>query len=102
MAVVQVSVVPLGTESPSLSRYVANCQKILAGYPELQHQLCPMGTVIEGDLDLILRAIREMHESPFAKGAQRVATFINIDDRRDKTITMKGKIKSVENKLAQL
>ena len=40
-----------------------------------------------------------MHEEPFNNGALRVSTRIGIDDRRDKTATMKGKMDSVESKL---
>jgi uncharacterized protein (TIGR00106 family) len=59
-----------------------------------------MGTVIEGDLDEILRVVRLMHESPFNEGAQRVSTQIKIDDRRDvKTHTLAYKVRSVEEKL---
>jgi len=100
MPVCQVTVVPLGTETPSLSSYVADCQRVLAQYKDLVHQLTPMATVIEGDLNRILEAVREMHEVPFRRGAQRVSTSLVIDDRRDKSLTMKGKLASVEEKLA--
>ncbi len=98
MAVVEVSVVPIGTATPSLSSYVARCEKVLNKYKDLKHTLTPMSTVIEGDLDRVLQAIREMHEVPFGSGIMRVSTHINIDDRRDKKLTMEGKIKAVETK----
>jgi uncharacterized protein (TIGR00106 family) len=59
-----------------------------------------MGTIIEGDLDEILRVIRKMHEHPFGQGAVRVSTYVKIDDRRDKVHTIAGKMRSVEEKLA--
>ncbi len=101
MAVVEVTVVPLGTGTPSLSSYVAECEKVLDRYEDLKHTLTPMSTVIEGELDRILEAVREMHEVPFIKGAQRVSTRITIDDRRDKKLTMEGKLKSVQKKLQE-
>ncbi len=61
--------------------------------------MTPMGTVLEGDLDVILEMVRKMHEVPFDKGAMRVSTLIKIDDRRDKESTMEQKIDSVEKKL---
>ncbi len=100
MPVCQVTVVPLGTKTPSLSSYVADCQRVLAKYRDLTHQLTPLATVIEGELDRILKAVREMHEVPFQKGVQRVATTLVIDDRRDKPLTMMGKVIAVEKKLA--
>ncbi len=98
MAVVEVSITPLGTATTGVSRYVAGCLRIVRE-SGLSHQLTPMGTIIEGDLDDILRVIRQMHEAPFAAGAVRVSTLIKIDDRRDKTHSMAGKLQSVEEKL---
>jgi uncharacterized protein (TIGR00106 family) len=100
MAVVFVSITPLGTGTPSVSRYVAGVEKILRA-SGLKNQLTAMGTIIEGDLDRILEVIRQMHEHPFAQGAVRVSTFVKIDDRRDKEHTIEGKLRSVEEKLRQ-
>ena len=99
MAIVEVCVVPLGTGSTSVSEYVAACHKVLQQEKDLQYQLTPMATIIEGDLDKILAAIGKMHEVPFAAGAGRVITTIRIDDRRDKERTMADKVASVEEKL---
>jgi uncharacterized protein (TIGR00106 family) len=98
MAVVFVTISPLGTGTPSVSRYVAGVEKILRG-TGLVNQLTAMGTIIEGDLDEILKVVRRMHEHPFAQGAVRVSTLIKIDDRRDKEHTIAGKMRSVEEKL---
>ncbi|MFZ5649635.1 MAG: MTH1187 family thiamine-binding protein [Bacillota bacterium] len=100
MAIVEISVVPLGTGDAGISRYVAGCLKVLQEERELRFQLTPMGTVIEGNLDLIFKTIRKMHEEPFLAGAPRVLTTIRVDDRRDKEITMSGKVSSVEKKLS--
>jgi uncharacterized protein (TIGR00106 family) len=98
MAVVFVSIAPLGTGTPSLSKYVAGVEQVLRA-SGLKHQLTAMGTIIEGDLDRILKVLREMHEHPFAEGAVRVSTLIKIDDRRDRAQTIEGKVRSVEEKL---
>jgi len=99
MAIVEVTIAPMGTGSPSISKYVAACHKVLEEAPDLKYQLTPMATVIEGDLDKILAVIRRMHEVPFQAGAARVSTLIRIDDRRDKELTMAGKIQAVMEKL---
>ncbi|HWR39036.1 MAG TPA: MTH1187 family thiamine-binding protein [Patescibacteria group bacterium] len=99
MAIAEVTIVPLGTGSASISQYVANCHKVLEKAGDLSYRLTPMSTVIEGDLNRILAVIREMHETPFAAGAQRVSTSIRIDDRRDKELTMDGKLQAVREKL---
>ena len=98
MAVVFLSITPLGTGTPSLSRYVAGVERILRE-SGLKNQLTAMGTIIEGDLDEILKVVRRMHEHPFGQGAVRVSTLLKIDDRRDREHTIEGKMRSVEEKL---
>jgi uncharacterized protein (TIGR00106 family) len=98
MAVVFLTITPIGTATPSVSRYVAGVEAILR-QSGLTSQLTAMGTIIEGDLDEILKVIRRMHEHPFTQGAVRVSTFVKIDDRRDKPHTIEGKMRSVEEKL---
>jgi uncharacterized protein (TIGR00106 family) len=97
--VVEVTVVPLGTGSTSLSSYVAGVEKVLAKHKNIKTMLTPMATILEGDLDEILTAVREMHETPFVNGAKRVSTRISIDDRRDKHLSMEGKMEAVKAKL---
>jgi uncharacterized protein (TIGR00106 family) len=98
MPVAFLTITPLGTATPSVSRYVAGVERILRR-TGLTHQLTAMGTIIEGDLDEILAVVREMHEHPFTQGAMRVSTSLRIDDRRDKEHTIAGKMRSVEEKL---
>ena len=98
MAVAEVTVVPLGTGSPSLSKYVAQCVKALddAG---IKYTLTPMGTVLEGSLDEILETVRMLHRVPFTHGAVRVSTRLVIDERRDKDSGAQDKLDSVAKKL---
>ncbi len=96
--IAEITVVPLGTGSTSLSQYVADVENVLKKYSDLKTKLTPMSTVVEGDLDRILEAVREMHETPFKKGAKRVSTRLSIDDRRDKEASMDAKIESVKSK----
>ena len=99
MAVAQVSIVPLGTRTTSISRYVARALKVLQAQKEVKYKLTPMGTVLEGDLDRVLSVVCKMHERGFDKDVRRVLTTVAIDDRRDKEATMESKVKSVEGKL---
>ncbi|MBA3014687.1 MAG: MTH1187 family thiamine-binding protein [Proteobacteria bacterium] len=99
MAIVEVSITPLGTAKTSISDYVAECVKI-ARESGLPCQLTGMGTILEGDLDQIMTVIRQMQESVFASGATRVISSIKIDDRRDKPgHDSSSKVASVEIKL---
>lgn len=99
MAIVEIVVAPLGTGSPSVSSYVAECHRVLEASEGIKFELHAMGTVIEGELDRLFEVMRALHEVPFYKGAQRVMSVIRIDDRRDKECTIAGKVKSVKEKL---
>ncbi len=100
MAIVDVTIIPIGTENPSVSDYVVEIHKVLENYQEkINYQLTPMSTIIEGELPVLFEVIQAIHEVPFSKGVQRVATNIRIDERRDKEQTMAKKLKSVEDKL---
>ena len=99
MAIVEVSVVPLGTRTASVSEYVARAVKVLEQEEDMKCELTAMGTIMEGDLDRILAVVRKMHEVVFGEGVVRVLTTIKIDDRRDKVHGMKEKVASLKKKL---
>ena len=100
MIIASLTVTPVGTETPSLSRYVAECARVLdeAG---LKHTLTPMGSVLEGPLDEILEVVKKVHEIPFTQGVMRVSTRLTIDDRRDKDNTAQGKMDAVKMRLEE-
>lgn len=98
MAIVDVVVIPVGTNGPSVSKYIAEIQNILKKHEQtgkINYELTPMSTLIEGDLKDLLEVVQEIHESPFNEGLDRVCTNIRIDDRRDKQRKMKEKLDSV-------
>jgi uncharacterized protein (TIGR00106 family) len=98
MAILQISVVPIGTGDTSLSAYVADCLRILKKR-KVPYELSSMGTNIEGDLKDLIQIALKMHQAPFKKGALRVLTTLKIDDRRDKKGTLEGKKRAVQQKL---
>lgn len=98
MAIVAVSIAPLGTNSPSVSEYVAAAEAILREEPRLKYELGAMFTTIEGDLGLIFATIQRMQEAIFAMGAQRVSTVIKVDERRDKQASAADKVRAVVEK----
>lgn len=97
--IAEVTVVPLGTGSTSLSHFVAEVEKVLKKFPAIVSMLTPMSTILEGDMDDVLEALKAMHEVPFRLGALRVSTTLRLDDRRDKALTMQGKLAAVKGKL---
>ena len=99
MAILEISVMPLGTGTPSVSRFVAGAMKVLQAEKSVKYEMTSMGTNIEGELDQLLDLARRMHLSAFTAGAQRVVTTMKIDDRRDRTATIQSKVASVKRDL---
>ena len=102
MAIVDVVVIPVGTEGPSVSKYIAEIQSKLKEYKaqgKIDYKLTPMNTLIEGDLKDLFEVVQAIHELPFDKGLSRVCTNIRIDERRDKSRNMNEKVKAVQQYL---
>ena len=101
MAIMEISVVPVGTKGPSLSQFVAECVRIVDRLG-LQYEVTSMGTEVEGDVEELLRLAVQMHRVPFTKGAQRVLTTIKIDERRDKALRITKKKETVLKRLREM
>jgi uncharacterized protein (TIGR00106 family) len=99
MAIAEISIVPLGTKTPSVSQYVARAVKVLEQERGIKYEITAMGTILEGDLDSILVAVKKMHQEVFGEGVARVLTTVKIDDRRDKSQSVKEKVDSLKKKL---
>jgi len=100
MPIMEISIVPLGTKTASLSKYIAACEKVLAGEKKIKTQLTAMGTIIEADsVRKLLSLAEKMHKKALALGLKRVLTTIKIDERVDKKSTIESKIDSVRKKL---
>ena len=99
MAMVEISIVPVGTQTPSLSKYVARAVQLLQNEKDIKYELTAMGTIIEGDLARLLSLVAKMHQSVFDAGVMRVVTTVKIDERRDKAASMNSKVESVKREL---
>lgn len=95
---IEFSIVPIGTSS-SLSARVAEVLDIVdsSGLP---YKLTPMGTIVEGEWNDLMRLVRQCHRK-MMKNEERVLTSILIDDRKGKTGRMDRKIRSVEKRLGR-
>ena len=78
----ELEIIPIGTKSASLSGLLAEVAKLI-DTSGLDYRVGPMGTVIEGEWDPIMRLARQCHEA-MLKSTSRVITTIRIDDRTDK------------------
>jgi uncharacterized protein (TIGR00106 family) len=99
MALMQLTVIPLGTSSPSVGEFVAAIQKSLEK-EGVSFTLTDMGTIIEGEAGKLLTLAARLHEQSFAGGIERVVTQINLDDRRDKQVHLGDKVAAVRKRAA--
>jgi len=95
---VEFSILPLGGGS-SISEHVAEVLRIVdaSGLP---YKMNPMGTVVEGDWDTIMKLIRKCHKAVM-KNQERVVTTLTIDDRKGKPIRIDQKVRSVERRIGK-
>jgi len=70
MALMEITVIPLGTGSTSVGDYIADIKQYLHD-KNVEHSMHDMGTVIAGTTEELLQLAREIHLIPFTKGAER-------------------------------
>jgi uncharacterized protein (TIGR00106 family) len=99
MAMMEISIVPLGTKGTSLSRYVAAIHKVLRRRKGVAFELGGMSTLVTGPPERLFQLAAELHRIPFSKGARRVYTVLKMDDRRDQKATPQDKVRSVLKKI---
>jgi len=95
---VEFSIVPLGIGS-SIGDKLADVLKIVdsSGLP---CKINPMGTVIEGEWDEVMKIVRKCHMTVMKKG-ERVLTDIKIDDRKGMPKRIDAKVKSIERRIGK-
>jgi len=93
--IVDLCVVPLGV-GVSVSRYVAECQRLIEN-SGLHHRMHAYGTNIEGPWDEVMAVVKACHEGVHAMGAPRITTTIKLGTRTDRDQRMDDKVDSVES-----
>ena len=82
----------------SMSEEVATAVAALDEF-DVSYETNPMGTVIEADdVDTLLAAVGAAHE---AVDADRVSTFLKIDDKRTSDTSARAKVDAVETHLGR-
>ncbi|KAK9471158.1 YkoF-like protein [Dipodascopsis tothii] len=92
--------IPIGTPTPSVSKYVAECQVVLRN-SGLEYSLHSAGTTVEGEWDAVCAVIGECHKIVHSLGIMRVQSDIRIGTRTDKSQTPADKVSKVEQILAE-
>jgi uncharacterized protein (TIGR00106 family) len=88
-ATAELQVIPLGS-GVSVRSEVSRVVELLDGHDFLV-ETHASGTNIEGDLDAILAAVKQVHETLHAEGAVRLVSYLKLETRTDKTPTLAGK-----------
>lgn len=83
MVKAEISIIPLGTQSTSVSEYVAAAVSELES-SGLSCTLTATGTSVEaGSPPQLYEALARAQEAVFEQGAGRAYTILKMDDRRD-------------------
>ena len=95
---VEFSIIPIGAGS-SIGDQLARVLKIVdaSGLP---YKINPMGTVIEGSWNEIIKLIKKCHDTVMKSG-DRVYTTISVDDRKGKPNRIEEKVKSIEKRIGK-
>ena len=98
MVVLDFSMFPLGA-GESVSQYVARSLDIV-DRSGLDYRCHAMGTTVEGDLDSLLKVVKQCFEA-MAVDCDRIECSIKFDYRKGYTGRLDGKVASVEQKLGR-
>ena len=98
MVLLEMSIVPMGV-GDSVSQYVAECVDLIAE-SGLNYELHSMGTIVEGDLPVVLELMQRCIEK-MAIHCDRVTCAAKLDFRRGHSGRLKSKVESVQQKLGR-
>lgn len=96
MIVADISIVPVGSGT-SISKFIKAAIKIIEENG-VKFSIGPMSTTVEvNSLNELFQITKKIHEVVFRMGALRIVTTIKIDDRKDKKLSIKSKLYSIED-----
>lgn len=95
---IEFSIIPVGVGS-SIGDQLAEVLRIVdaSGLP---YKVNPMGTVVEGEWDEVMKLVKKCH-SAVMKAGERAITTISIDDRKGKPNRIEEKVKSIERRIGK-
>lgn len=95
MPLLEISVVPVGSNTASFSTNVTKAVELIKG-KGLNYQVTPTATVIEGNIDQLMDIAKDIHQNEITNGTKRVITNISIDDRVDKPLSLTQQVNIVQ------
>ena len=98
----EISIYPIGTNSTSVSFYIAKAIESIKDIKDVKYQINAMGTILESNsIEKIYDAAKSMMEVVHNLGVNRVEVIIKIDSRNDKQKTIQQKIDAINNYLKE-
>ena len=95
----EISVYPIGTDSTSVSIYIARAVEAITDL-DIKYQITPMGTILESEnIEKIFHASKIIIDMVHRMGVKRVEAILKIDSRTDKTQTIESKLNSINKYL---
>lgn len=88
-ATAELQVIPIGS-GLSLRKEVTRVVELLHGYDFIIESHAS-GTNFEGELSEILAAVQKIHETLHAEGSIRLLSYLKLETRTDKELTLAGK-----------
>ncbi len=96
----EISIYPIGTNTTSVSFYIAKGIEAIQNIKEIRYEINSMGTILESEnIDKIYEAAKIMMEIVHNLGVNRVEVILKVDSRRDKQVKIEDKVKSVKKYL---
>ncbi|KAK4988533.1 UPF0045 protein M15 [Elasticomyces elasticus] len=92
--------IPLGTPTASVSKEVAEVQRLLKKCG-LKYTMHSAGTTVEGSWDDVMRVIGQCHSMLHANGIVRIQSDIRVGSRTDKKQSFEDKVTAVQALLAK-
>jgi uncharacterized protein (TIGR00106 family) len=98
MPLLEISIVPVGTNTPSFSSDVVDAVRLIENRG-LKYQVTPTSTVIEGEIPELMGVAQEIHQRTMEGGPSRVITHMTIDERADKEVGIQQQVDTVHQSL---
>jgi uncharacterized protein (TIGR00106 family) len=98
MVLLEFSMTPL-EKGDSVSEYVARCVRIIDA-SGLDYRLHAMGTIIEGNIEEVLRVMKDCFEA-LAADCDRVTCTAKLDFRKGHSGRLEAKVASVQEKVGK-
>ena len=96
MVLLEFSMSPLG-KGESVGKYVARSLDLI-DKSGVAYRLNPMGTVLEGEWDEVMKVVKQCYER-MKKDCNRISCSIKIDYRKGHSGRLASKVVSVERRL---